>query len=137
MEQGMIADAPENIKACADCVHLLGVRYRCDEAHQHWRCVHPNNDNGIVQDIVTGLRYRVVKIVDIYSVRLSACKGDWFEKYEAPNRTVPTLSGLEATELTFDSSALEEGKKAAQERLAAIRAKRAGPKLSASDLDNL
>jgi hypothetical protein len=97
----------EDKKICADCTNLIGVRYATNEPRKYWRCGHPNNTGPSSAeetwriDLVTGLKYRIFKIEDIYTVRLEHCKGDWWEKYvkreysELQARDIDTIVGDE------------------------------------------
>lgn len=141
----------ENKKVCADCTHLLGVRYNKEQSQSHWKCGHSNNvfnvndPQGWRDDLVTGLRHRIFKLnPDIYTIRTQHCKGDWWEEYKQPVRTYyeePTIGGKEvkplATEEVFTAEALEEQAASAAKRVAELKQKSRAKKLSSTDLDNL
>lgn len=138
----------EELKFCNKCKHLLGVRY---DPPEKWNCGHkrnyklglPNLLNGTSDRIfmwkLVDLRYPLPgtrtdspfvdkKIVWLNSETEFPCgqTGRWFEEYIPPDHTIPvtpTIKGIEATEIIFDPSEIEEGKKKVRERLAALRNK--------------
>lgn len=144
-QEGIVAEAVDSngLKFCADCKHLLGIRHKTYEP-QNWKCVHPNNVVNMIEeyDLVTGIKkyIRVYKVEDIYKLRqepyFCGSNGKWFELYERPEyKAAPTIGGQEAKEFveTFDSETLEANRKAAEAKVAAIKAK----KLKPNDLANL
>jgi hypothetical protein len=137
-EEGIIASADgEKLRFCADCSHLLGVRYRTEEP-ENWKCVHPENliKNEKVWNLVTGIQeyIREYKQSDIFKLRsdsqLCGPKGSWWEKYEKPEyKKEPTIGGKEATALTeevFNKEELDANAQAAKERIAEMRKKKLG-----------
>lgn len=139
-----IVEEEENYKVCADCSHVLGVRYRTDEAANKWRCGHTNNvfhhedKQGWSVDRVSGLKHRLFKISeDITVIRLHHCKGDWYEKYVPPVRE-PTIGGFEAKDLTetvFDAEAIKKNREAAAKVIEEKRKAKLGISgIKASDL---
>lgn len=90
---------PEEGKFCADCEHLVGVRWKEDS--DNWKCGHPRNAKEGDPDLVSGMKIRLFKypIRDLrYSQSFTdntewfngekgkACgkEGLWYKKYEAP-----------------------------------------------------
>jgi hypothetical protein len=132
-EQQVIAEGVPDTegKFCADCKHLIGVRYKPEAAN--WNCGHPENDNGMSDaDLVTGLKKRMFKH-SIYNLRYYPNKniipnpcdqaGNWYEKYTPPNYdVVDTIGGEEP--VIFDEAAMAAGKEAAAKRLADLRARK-------------
>lgn len=128
-------------KFCADCKHLLGVRYKDDT--EKWRCLHPNNllENREETDLVLGIKkyIRIYGQESLYFLRESPrhCgkEGKWFEHYEEPDHSTATIGGKDPVELEiFDDATLKANREKAAERMAAIKAK---GKLSKDDLSNL
>lgn len=150
-KEGVVLEGipPEDGRFCCDCAYLLGVRYKTDDVSK-WRCVHPKNlvKNESATDLVTGLKkfIRVFMVEDIYALREVSTvevtpefareycgpKGSWYEKYIKPEyKPEPKIGGMDA--VVFDHDALAANKKAADERVAAIKRK----KLNPTDLNNL
>lgn len=132
----MTTSTISEIKFCKDCKHLLGVRHNLDRAADNWTCVHPNNviETKEQLDLVTGeLHYiRTYQEGSLYVLRnretpeFCGPSGKWYEEYIKPvYQPAPTIGGKEAIELDiFGSTELEANRKAAADRLAAIKAKR-------------
>lgn len=126
----------EKAKACVDCVYLLGIRHRINDAAEMWRCCHPENVVGWEVDLVTGVKHKKFKLTEsIYIARLEHCKGNWWELYVQPQYSpLATICGLEPTEL-MDEETLRKNRKAANKRIEEIKAKKR--KLSSDDINNL
>lgn len=131
---------------CAKCKHLLGIRHNPDNA-ENWHCCSPYNviKGGEYLDLVTGIsKYlREYHEGSLYILRedpkYCGPEGKWYEEYIPPVRTIaPSIGGRQAVELEiaapFSETQLEDGKKAAADRVAALKARK---KLSERDLQNL
>src|SRR5260221_11039432 len=96
----------EETKFCSQCTHLIGVKHN-EKKDNNWRCGHSQNSPSVQwgTDLVTGNKFRMFIWNDISHVRYEDCKGKWFELYIPPDHTVPTIKGLEATEIVFDDNA--------------------------------
>lgn len=113
----------EQGKFCADCTHLIGVRYAKEEAEKRWKCGNPKNTVEWKMNNVTGIKYRIFSWNDIMHVREQECKGNWYEKYEHPEyHSVDTIGGEEP--VIFDEAAMAAGKEAAAKRLADLKARK-------------
>jgi hypothetical protein len=137
-QEGIIASADgEGLKFCADCKWLLGVRHKTED-YSNWHCVNPQNliKNEKRWNLVTGIQeyiraYQEGSLVVLRTEeRYCGPTGKWFEKYERPEyRSSPTIGGKEAVALTeevFNKEELEANKKAAQERIEAMKRKKLG-----------
>lgn len=133
--QDTIGVVEEKEKVCVDCMHLIGVRYKIDVA-KGWNCGHEKNHDYWEKDLVTGLKHRIFKIEDIYHVRLNNCKGNWWELYTppAPKESI-SIGGSVPVE--FDNEELNKNREAAARRLQEVKDRKAGKKLTDTDLKSL
>jgi hypothetical protein len=120
------------LATCNTCKHLIGVRTHL-ENYAKWRCGHKNNIVETKVNLITGLTEKFFLRENLHSLRYtfddpSVCgpEGTWYEEYIEPVYTpAPTIAGKEAIELDiFGSTELQANRKAAADRLAAIKAKR-------------
>lgn len=127
----------DTVKACVDCKHVVGIRHRTDEAEAKWHCGHPNNTVGWETNPVTGLSHRIFKFhTSIMNVRLNNCAGNWWELYTppAPKESI-SIGGSVPVE--FDSEELNKNREAAARRLQEAKDRKAGKKLTDTDLKSL
>lgn len=134
------------MQTCNKCKHVIGNREHTEKWEQ-WECGHPNNIKSEGTNLISGIPYKVYYIpyckdqrektsqmgnTGIHS-NICGIEGTWFEKYEE-YKFDPTIGGQAPVELeVFDAATLEANRKKADERVAAIKAK----KLSKDDLSNL
>lgn len=110
---------------CNKCSHLLGRRIYPNE-WESWRCGHINNYSGTRLHPVSGQQIRIFKIdEDILKIRAFHCEGNWFEEYKTPE-PIPSIAGIQATDITFDEKSLSDNAGAAAKRLEAIKQKKSG-----------
>lgn len=127
----------DKVKACSDCAHVIGVRYKVEDAETKWRCGHEKNTISWKTNPVTGLKYREFKVVPIMDARVGHCKSDWWELYVAPVHVgEPTIGGQIASDITLDPATLAANRDAATKRVEEIKARKLN-KLSGKDLENL
>lgn len=131
------------MQTCNKCKHVIGNREHTEKWEQ-WKCGHPNNIEREAINPINGVNTKIYRIEYCVNQRLnkviadggqSICgiEGIWFEEYEE-HKFDPTIGGQTPVELeVFDAATLEANRKKADERVAAIKAK----KLSKDDLSNL
>lgn len=100
MEKDMVMEGvpPEEGKFCADCKHLIGVRYmKGTEDLTKWRCGRPENIKEERLNLVTGIKKKEFHQIDIYPVRYNLCRGNWYEEYVEPERPAAQAQGANMT----------------------------------------
>lgn len=133
--------APEEERFCADCKHLIGVRYKPEI--KNWQCGHPNNILKTKTNLITGIKEKIFIRAGYdgleylrYKDEIDTCGrvGKWFERYEERSEP-PTIGGMQPSEMLSEED-LKKNREAAQRRIEEIKQRKVR-KLNESDLTNL
>jgi len=115
------------LKTCNTCIHLLGNRAYPKE-FLSWKCGNQKNYKGTHTHVVSGEVIRIFLNESIYEVRITDCKGDWYEEYvqslRVPIQTEPKIGGTIPTEIIFDPEQVKATREAAEERLRQLKEKK-------------
>lgn len=127
----------EDLRFCAECKHLLGVRSKPWDA-EDWACHHPNNllKNEPYFNLVTGIQQylREYQEGSLFILRADPAycgpNGQWWEEYIEPEyKAEPSIGGKQGriiipTEEVFSTAELSASAEAAAKRLAELKAKK-------------
>jgi hypothetical protein len=119
MEKDIIAEGipadQTDLKFCADCSHLIGVRWNTEEISK-WRCGHKNNIVEEKINLVTGIKKKLFIREDINYLRntdtpdVCGPSGRWYERYIKDDRPeldpAPTVSPRRKKDATPDDLGL-------------------------------